>query len=99
MSRKPKGLFSGSKAPSAKGNNAGDIIRKGPSKLLADTLAAVVDAGPAIMFGGTRDGNTLVITFMDGQERSKVYVEDLDTWRQALTDLAASVAPSEDLPF
>lgn len=99
MSRKPKGMFSGSKSQSASSTNAADIIRKGPAKLLQDTLAAIVGAGPAVMFGATRDGSAIVVTFLDGQDRNKAYIEDLDQWRQCLTDLAASVVSEEDTPF
>lgn len=98
MSRKPRGMFNSSKETPSKGSNASDIIRKGPAKLLQDVLAAVVDAGPAVMFGATRDGNTIVVTYLDGQDRNKVYITDLDEWRQCLTDLAASVA-ADEVPF
>jgi hypothetical protein len=51
------------------------------------------------MLGATRDGNTLVITLLDGELRDKVYITDLDEMRQALTDLAAWAAPSDNPPF
>lgn len=99
MSRKPRGMFNSSREAPQHGHTAADIIRKGPAKLLQDVLAAIVDAGPAVMFGATRDGNTIVVTYLDGQDRNKVYITDVEEWRQCLTDLAASVAPDDEPTF
>lgn len=99
MSIRPKGRFGGGKNVSARGHNARSLLEKGPSKLLAETLALALDQGAAVMFGATRDGNTLIITLLDGDLREKVYIEDMDDYRQTLTDLAATVAPDEDPTF
>jgi len=99
MSKQRGSAFKGSKNGNARGNGASELIRKGPPKLFADTLAAVIETGAAVMLGGTRDGNTLVVTLMDGELREKQYCDDLDSWRQTLTDLAAWAKPDEGLPF
>jgi len=99
MSRKTSSPFGGSKNGKAKGNGAAQLFSKGPQKLFADTMALVVNSGAAIMLGATRDGNTLVVTLLDGDVREKQYCEDLDSWRQCLTDLAAWAAPDGDPPF
>lgn len=99
MSRNRSTAFGKSSAASAKGSGAADLLRKGPQKLTVDTLAAIIDTGAAIMLGATRDGNTLVITLLDGEHREKAYPDDLDTWRQTLTDLAAWAVPGDDPPF
>jgi len=39
------------------------------------------------------------VTLMDGELREKQYCDDLDGWRQTLTDLAAWAKPDEGLPF
>lgn len=99
MSRKTSSPFGNSKNGKTKGDGAAALLSKGPQKLLADTLALVVNSGAAIMLGATRDGNTLVVTLLDGDVREKQYCEDLDSWRQALTDLAAWATPDTGLPF
>lgn len=99
MSKSKGSAFGSSRNGSARGKGAADLLRKGPQKLTADTLAAVIETGAAIMLGGTRDGNTLVITLLDGELREKQYCDDLDGWRQALTDLAAWAGRGDDPPF
>jgi len=86
-------------APATRGEGAKGVVSKAPPKLFLDTLALVIASGAAIMLGATRDGNTLVITLLDGELRDKVYITDLDEMRQALTDLAAWAAPSDNPPF
>lgn len=71
-------------------HTAAETLRKAPPKLLLDTLAAVVDSGAAVILAGTRDGSALVITLLDGDGKDKVYCEDMDDLREALTDLATA---------
>lgn len=99
MSRSKSSAFGKSGQSVSRGTNAADLLRKGPQKLTCDTLALIVASGAAIMLGGTRDGNALVITLLDGEHREKAYPDDLDSWRQTLTDLAAWAGVDGDPPF
>lgn len=99
MSKTQSRAFGRSTSQGERGNGAASVITKCPPKLFLDTLGLVVTSGAAIMLGATRDGNTLVMTLLDGELRDKVYITDLDEMRQALTDLAAWTTPSSPLPF
>lgn len=99
MSRNKSTAFGKSGASVSRGTGAADLLRKGPQKLTCDVLAAIIATGAAIMIGGTRDGNALVITLLDGEHREKAYPDDLDSWRQTLTDLAAWAGAGDEPPF
>jgi len=71
-------------------HTAAETLRKAPPKLTLDVLALVVDSGAALIISATRDGSALVLTLLDGNDKDKVYCEDVDDLREALTDLAAS---------
>jgi hypothetical protein len=85
--------FSKSAGNRVKVDTAAETLRKSPPKLTLDTLALVVSNGAAVILSGTRDGSALVITLLDGDDKDKVYCEDVDDVREALTDLAARYAP------
>lgn len=84
--------FSKSAGTREKVHTAAEVLRKAPPKLTLDTLACVVDNGAAVILSGTRDGGALVITLLDGDDKDKVYCEDVDDLREALTDLAGAYA-------
>lgn len=88
----PKNTFSKSAGSREKVHTAAETLRKSPPKLTLDTLALVIDNGAAVILSGTRDGSALVITLLDGDNKDKVYCEDVDDVREALTDLATAYA-------
>lgn len=87
--------FSKSAGSKVKVDTAAETLRKSPPKLTLDTLALVVSNGAAVILSGTRDGSALVITLLDGDTKDKVYCEDVDDVREALTDLAAAYRPAD----
>lgn len=76
-------------------HTAAETLRKAPPKLTLDTIALVVDNGAAVILSATRDGSALVITLLNGNDKDKVYCEDVDDLREALTDLASTFAPAQ----
>lgn len=85
-------VFSKGQSNTAKKTTAPDLLRKAPKELFLNTLALLVDNGAALIIAGTRSGDALVITLLDGDDREKVYPTTVDELREALTDLAAAYA-------
>lgn len=84
--------FSKSQGKREKVKHAAEVIRKAPPVLLLGTLASVIDQGAALIFSATRDGGAVVLTLLDGDTKDKVYCENMDDLRTALTDLARDYA-------
>lgn len=60
---------------------------------LATALDAALKAGCAVMMGHSRDGGTLVITVLDGDDRHRTYCsseEELDAAIQAMLEMYVS---------
>lgn len=82
-------VFSKGQASTAKKTTAPDLLRKAPRELFLNTLALVVDNGAAVIIASTRNGDALVLTLLNGDDKEKVYPTTLEELREALTDLAA----------
>lgn len=82
--------FRNSKGTRERVKTASELLRKAPPKLLLDTLALVIDSGAAVILAATRDGGALVLTLLDGDDKDKVYCENAEEVREALTDLATA---------
>jgi hypothetical protein len=87
-----KGKFSDQHQATTASTTASDTIRGVPDKFLRDCVAAIVTAGACVMFAATRNGDALVVTLLNGNEKGKVYVSSVQELKEALQDAVASVA-------
>lgn len=56
---------------------------------VARLVAAITNAGDAVMFGRTSDGGALVLNIMSGSDRVKEYYSDPEQALSAIMELAA----------
>ena len=88
-----KGVWSGSKNTDASYRPGIDALTAVDSALLASAILSAVEHGCALMFGATRDGGAVALTLLDGNERHKLYPQNVQELNQALRDLIESLAP------
>lgn len=85
-------VFNKGQGDTSKKNTAPELLRKAPKELFLNTIAQVIDSGAAVILAGTRSGDALVITLLDGDSKEKVYPTSIEELREALTDLATAYA-------
>lgn len=83
-------VFNRGEGSKSKKSTAPDLLRRAPKELFLNTMACVVDSGAAIILSATRSGDALVFSVLDGDDKDKVYISDIEELREALTDLAAA---------
>lgn len=85
-----KGVFSGEKQTKAATDAAERAMTQVNGNKFKDAVKQVISNGAAVMFATTRDGSSIVVTLMNGNERGKVYCSSLPELEEALQDLVRS---------
>lgn len=97
--RPMRGMWAGEKSePTTTRTPAMDAFVNSEHATITTAIQAVVNEGCALMFSMTRDKGAIVITFLDGDKRAKVYVNGVEELQQAMVDLIASVSPASATP-
>lgn len=73
------------KGPTSDGVDFGRV----ESVLLLGTVSSILDSGDALLIGLTRDGGTVVITVISGDERQKWYARSYSELNDHLTEIKA----------
>lgn len=88
-----KGVWNAQKATNRDYRPGIDALTAVNKELLAVAILSAVEHGCALMFGATRDGGAVALTLLDGNDRHKLYPQNVQELDQALQDLVESLAP------